>query len=320
MSAQKVIFVSAVAVMVLASSISFAADIQGSKDHPLITRFSGSEIIAYEAKAFDEYRLVLGPPARDANNNVVPSKSKDLEGKITRILYKCPKGRATLEVYRNYEKALKGAGCNILFACAKNQCGSLFKYTVPKSLHRYAMEGGDVRYLAAKLSRKVMDIYISIYIVEHTLMNDFMNHPMVQLDIIEMEPMEEELVTVDANAMADDIARAGHVALYGIYFDTNQATVKPESGPTLSEIAKLLQQNPPMKLYVVGHTDSTGGFDYNMDLSERRAQAIVKALVSDYGVAANRLTPKGVGFLAPVASNNVEEGRAKNRRVELVLE
>ncbi|MFC1896519.1 DUF4892 domain-containing protein [Thermodesulfobacteriota bacterium] len=310
---------SVAALMILASGMCLAADIQDSKDHPLVTRYSGSEIIEYEAKSYDEYRLVLGTPGRDANNNVVPSKSQHLEGKVTRILYKGPKGRSTLEVYRNYEKALKNAGFDTLFACSRDNCGGLFSYTMAPPLHRYAMEGGDTRYIAAKLSRKEGDVYVSLYIVEHTLMSDFMNHPMVQLDVVEMEPMDEGLVTVNAEAMADDITSVGHVALYGIYFDTNLAAIKPESAPALREMARLLRQNPDMSLYVVGHTDNVGGFEYNMDLSRRRAKAVAEALVSGHSIDGARLTPKGVGLLAPVASNETEEGRAKNRRVELVL-
>jgi outer membrane protein OmpA-like peptidoglycan-associated protein len=123
---------------------------------------------------------------------------------------------------------------------------------------------------------------------------------------------------VDADAMAKSIASQGTVALYGIYFDTGKAELKPESGPTLDEIAKLLQTETGLKLYVVGHTDSVGGFDSNMDLSRKRAQAVAQELGDKYGIARSRLKSAGVGFLAPVASNDDEEGRALNRRVALV--
>jgi outer membrane protein OmpA-like peptidoglycan-associated protein len=130
--------------------------------------------------------------------------------------------------------------------------------------------------------------------------------------------MEIGLVTVNADALAKDIARTGHVAIYGIYFDTGKADLKPESEPVLKEIAKLLQHNPELKLYVVGHTDNVGDLTYNMKLSQARANAVVEELVSKYGVDAKRLKAHGVGPLSPVVSNNTEEGRAKNRRVELV--
>jgi OmpA-OmpF porin, OOP family len=110
----------------------------------------------------------------------------------------------------------------------------------------------------------------------------------------------------------------GHIALYGIYFDTDKTDIKPESAPTLTEIAALLKQDARLTLFVVGHTDNVGGDDYNMDLSRRRATSVVTALTSQHGVDPKRLKPAGVGLLAPVAANHTEEGRAKNRRVELV--
>jgi outer membrane protein OmpA-like peptidoglycan-associated protein len=94
--------------------------------------------------------------------------------------------------------------------------------------------------------------------------------------------------------------------------------LKPESGPALAEVAAVLKGAPSLRLYVVGHTDSAGQAASNGELSERRAAAAVKALVERHGVAVDRLTPKGVGPFAPVGSNRTEEGRAKNRRVELV--
>jgi outer membrane protein OmpA-like peptidoglycan-associated protein len=130
--------------------------------------------------------------------------------------------------------------------------------------------------------------------------------------------MEGGLITVDAAALSSDIAATGHTAVYGIYFDTAKAEVKPESDAALKEIAKLLQQTPTLKLFVVGHTDSVGALASNMDLSKRRADAVVAALTAKYGVAAARLAAQGCGPLAPVGSNDTEDGRAKNRRVELV--
>jgi outer membrane protein OmpA-like peptidoglycan-associated protein len=108
------------------------------------------------------------------------------------------------------------------------------------------------------------------------------------------------------------------VALYGIYFDSAKAEVKPESQPALTEIAKLLGSNPKLKLHVVGHTDSTGEVAKNIELSRARAKAVALALTTKYSVPAWRLRAEGVGPLSPVASNADEGGRAKNRRVELV--
>ena len=130
--------------------------------------------------------------------------------------------------------------------------------------------------------------------------------------------METGLVKVDADALASEIDRTGHASIYGIYFDTDKAAVKPESEQALGEIAKLLEKRPDLKLYVVGHTDSVGSLDYNKDLSVRRAREVVKVLTGNYGVAGSRLRGEGVGPLVPVLANTTDGGRAKNRRVELV--
>jgi OOP family OmpA-OmpF porin len=118
--------------------------------------------------------------------------------------------------------------------------------------------------------------------------------------------------------MEKQIASMGKVALYGILFDFNKTEVKPESEAALVEIAKLLANRATLNVLVVGHTDAVGSFESNRTLSQRRADAIVAALVSKHKIAATRLFPVGVSFASPVATNSTEEGRAKNRRVELV--
>ena len=106
---------------------------------------------------------------------------------------------------------------------------------------------------------------------------------------------------------------------YGIYFDTDKATLKPESEPTLVEMAKFLKANAATKVFIVGHTDMQGGVERNQKLSQDRAASVVAALTGKHGIAKDRLTADGVGPLAPVAANDTEAGRAKNRRVEMVL-
>jgi outer membrane protein OmpA-like peptidoglycan-associated protein len=138
-----------------------------------------------------------------------------------------------------------------------------------------------------------------------------------RLDFVEKQPMTQQVVA-DAAALLADLSRAGHVVVHGIYFDTDKAVLRPESEAALSEIARLLQDNVDLKVFIVGHTDMTGDLAHNLDLSERRAAAVVTALVAGHGVSADRLAPRGVGPLAPVASNDTEAGRALNRRVEIV--
>lgn len=304
-------------VLLLATSVTFAhaqeEDKEGSNDHPLISRYPGSIISIYDAKQFDEYVLPLGKLEKGKL-----TKSQKLEGKVTQITYYAPEDRPTLEIYRNYEVALKRAGFETLFSGTSEELGDGWQDVFAAATSRAtenlgAYLSGKVRYLTAKLTRPEGDVYVALCVSL-----GWYSHAIVQLDVIEVKPMETGLITVNAEALATDITRTGHVAIYGIYFDTGKADVKPESEPAIKEIAKLLQQNPKLNLYVVGHTDNVGTLTSNMELSQRRAEAVVKMLISKYGIDTKRLNPAGVGPLSPVASNKAEEGRAKNRRVELV--
>jgi outer membrane protein OmpA-like peptidoglycan-associated protein len=135
--------------------------------------------------------------------------------------------------------------------------------------------------------------------------------------IVVEKGMTQEVVATAA-ALSGGLAGNGHVVVHGILFDTGKSDVKPDSAPALQEVAKLLKESPTLKVYVVGHTDNVGVLAANIDLSKRRAAAVVEALTTQYGIAAARLLPYGDGPYAPIASNDAEDGRALNRRVELV--
>jgi OmpA-OmpF porin, OOP family len=137
------------------------------------------------------------------------------------------------------------------------------------------------------------------------------------MTIVQKQGMAQDIVA-NAAVFANDINATGHAAVYGIYFDSGKSLIKPESAQAIGEIAKLLKDQPALKIFVVGHTDNQGGVEGNIKLSQDRAEAVLKTLVSEHGIAALRLRSYGCGQFAPVASNDSEEGRAKNRRVELV--
>jgi len=142
------------------------------------------------------------------------------------------------------------------------------------------------------------------------------NH-MYRMNIVEREIMKQEIVA-DASAMGNDLNATGHVSVYGIFFDSGKSEIKPESAEAITQISKLLADNASLNLYVVGHTDNVGTIDSNMKLSKDRADAVVNTLVSKHSIPATRLKAYGVASLTPVSSNDTEEGKAKNRRVELV--
>jgi len=208
-----------------------------------------------------------------------------IEGHYRQISYRLPDGAAEMsgtEMIRNYTNAVQAIGGEVMYE--GRYSGSM----------KIMVDGREVWLEVAPYGN-------SAY----------------RLDIVETQEMNQQVVA-DAAALLADLDRAGHVVLSGILFDTDKATIKPESKPALVEIAKLLHDNPKMEAFVVGHTDMSGSFEHNMQLSDQRAEAVVRTLVTDYGIAADRLTPRGVGPLAPVASNDSEAGRALNRRVELV--
>jgi OOP family OmpA-OmpF porin len=303
--------------------------VKGAKDHPLLSRFTDAKLVAYSMKEFDEVELVAG---KKVENKETFEKMQKVEGKLTRIKYCYPAERSSLEVMRNYQAALAKAGLSTIFACEKASCGNGFGDVMGNHVNDKGFSGeGDSdywgapfnygrlepRYLLASGKRSDGSIaYASIYVTPPT--SGKLGG--VYLEIVEPKAMETDKVSVNLNAgdLAKGLAADGKIALYGIYFDTNKADVKAESKPQLAEMAKLLQQDAGLKVYIVGHTDNQGTMARNLPLSQQRAEAVMKALVNDYKIAATRLSAKGIASYSPVATNDNDAGKAKNRRVELV--
>lgn len=298
-----------------------AADVKGSSDHPLVPRYEGSEIIKYHRAGFNAYKLMIakaGPGGFEKNT----AATLPLEGKVTRISYREPADRSVLEIFRNYEDALAKAGFQAVFKCEDAAaCGGRDFAFLNWGDDLYLTFGDyleDLHYLAARLSRPQGDVYVSLYAIKSASGGTDHDRTMVQLDVVELKPMEQKMVVLKADELNTDIVTSGRAAVYGILFDFDKADVKPESKPQLDEIAAFLKKAPELKVLIVGHTDARGDLAYNRTLSERRARAVVATLSKDYGIDAARLTPLGVGMAAPVASNRTDEGRARNRRVEIV--
>lgn len=209
------------------------------------------------------------------------------EGKFTFITYRVQAGaneQSGLAVVRNYENAIRQAGGTVV-----------------------ATDRDSKRWINGKLNVDGREVWVQAESGGY----------LVWLRIVEKVAMTQHIVA-DAASFANDLNRTGHAAVYGIYFDTGKAVVKPESKPAIDEVAKLLKSDANLKLWVVGHTDSVGKVDDNMRLASARADAVASELVSAHGIPAARIKGYGVGPLAPVAGNDAEDGRAKNRRVELV--
>lgn len=208
-----------------------------------------------------------------------------IEGRRYEVRYKIATGKASpgpLAIIRNHQQAVARIG----------------------GATRYE----DARYTTLQVARDGQEIWTQ---VDTAWGGGYM------LTIIEKQAMTQQVVA-NAEAFKAGLAASGHVEVPGIFFDTGQAVLKPESAAAVAEVATLLEASPTLKVYVVGHTDNVAALDLNTKLSQARADAVVQALVSTHGIAASRLVARGVGPLAPVASNDAEDGRAKNRRVELV--
>jgi len=254
------------------------SDSAGCKDHPLFPT------------RMPEYRLsackVEDFGVYEFWTTKGPKAKIPIEGRFTFITYAFTGQRAAepsaLAIVRNYENAIQKVGGTIL--------GSVPNWWVNGKIVKDGQETW------AQIER---------------------GNGTIWLRIVEKKAMEQYIVA-DAAALGNDIRSTGHAAVYGILFDTGKSSIKPESAQAVGEIAKMLKADASLKIHVVGHTDNVGGVDGNIKLSQDRAEAVLQALVRDHAIAAARLSAYGCGQFAPVASNDTEEGRAKNRRVELV--
>lgn len=317
----------ALALFALPAVPAFAADASGCKDVAGLKRFEGSSIALCEKKTFAEYTLATGPVRSydfDRNKGVYDDKL-DLEGRLVQTVYSVPKGPSSAEVFRNYKQELAAKGFRILFEAKQSDIGDGLQRVMEQGPggQVFGYSEKEARYLAATKEADGLTTHLGLYVVEYAdgynpVVNPVKGQVYVRLDALESGELKNQMVTVTAEHIAKGLDQSGKIALYGIYFDFNKATLQPQSRPTLDEVGRFLRDNPDEGIHVVGHTDSVGGVDFNQKLSYARAVAVARDLVGTYGINPARIRPAGVGLLAPVASNASEEGRAKNRRVELL--
>src|SRR4030067_1320224 len=248
------------AIFMVAALITAASNAIAENDgHPLITPFEGSYIEGQEVKEVDKQQLVIG---KVQQNGTV--KTEKIEGKITRIDYRDPDNLSSLERMRNYEQALKNGGFEIIYNCSKEECGPEIQI---ESIGFYPPE----RYLTAFLKKKEGNVWIGVFVAAGSWK---------KIKIVEEKPMETGMVKVTADILKKNILKDGHMAVYGIYFDTGKSDIKPESSETIKEIAALLQKNPSLQIYIVGHTDNASKLKDNMELSNKRAAVVVNELIA----------------------------------------
>lgn len=274
----------------------------------VIEPYPGSTLDQEDVREFDQYARIVGLDAEGR------SLTEALQGRITRQRYSNPAGRSSFEILANYRQALEGQGFAVDYACeGAAGCGN-------RGVGRLGIPGwnringinlgiaGDVRYLTASRIDPSGRAWVSVAVNP----SDHFVH------IVEQAGLQTGLVKITAEALSDDLSRTGKAVVDGIFFDTDSARLRPESDESLGQVAQLLAARPGLKLWVVGHTDATGSFARNLELSRARAAAVVSALVQRHGIDGERLEAHGVGPVAPAASNRSDDGRQLNRRVEIV--
>lgn len=273
-------------------------DAEGCKDHPLFTRFPGMHITGCDASQFDSRAFPVGPVKEGET-----AKPMVVEGPVQRISYGVNEGTkppSGLQIMRNFESAAKKAGGTIEGQYPGWCKGGYDTERMPD------MGNGCLSYaLTLKFQRGGKETWVFLQASE--------DEGEYSLTVSEREAMKQDIAV---NELVDKLAADGFVALY-ISFATGKATIEPDSLKTLDAAAAALKATGDVRIEVAGHTDNAGTADSNMRLSQQRAEAVAAALV-ERGVAASRLAAKGYGQTMPVADNRTEDGRAKNRRVELV--
>ncbi len=291
----------------------FASD-DAAQDHPAVSRYPGATIEKHDFKEYEEAQLILSKPYFDSKTrSYTADKLLPVEGRVTYLHYEIPSSASALQVFRNYQSALKRSGFTELYACNRpcydGNLGDLSELLKARDL--YLNGHADNQYLAAQRG----DTYVSLAV------NSFGSGGTTHawLFVIEKEKLDDgKMAVTGASPIAKALDANGRVDLYGFYFDTGRAQLKSGSEATLRELAQVLKDNPALQIDVVGHTDDVGSADANQNLSQARAQAVTAALAAQHGVEAARMTALGRGASQPVASNKTEDGRAKNRRVEIV--
>lgn len=301
------------------SGVQAKEDIAGSQDHPLVGRYEGSVITFHQVKEYEETMMLRAAIAREDRDNL-KAKSVSLAGKLTSIKYEGPAGRSALEVVRNYQQALESDGFTTVFFCRQADCGDNVGFWTAARGEIGLLTNWDTNtYALMKLDRSEGRVWVSIFAIEFGQNSGKPVKTQTAIRILEEKPIETgKIEIVKADKLAEKIGVDGRIALYGIEFDYDSAVVKASSAPQIAEVAAFLKSNPEASVLVVGHTDMTGAFDYNRGLSERRAAAVVAKLTGGHGISADRMFAVGVGPASPIATNRTEEGRAKNRRVEIV--
>ena len=281
-------------------------DKKGSADHPMFGRLQGAFINNYVTNNYAKTDLLAG--IKNNQYELTP-----VEGKLTYIEYRLPRGYSEYEVFRNYQQAFNKLGFKEMFHCQSKDCGKQSKLSSKLKLLSTIGKDENQFYTSYVLERPNGNIYAHNYVI------GFNGGLWTELKVVEAKSLNADRITFDADGLSKSIQATGHASLDGLLFKFDSDELLSESVPLLGELARYLDQHPKLNFYVVGHTDDQGKRSYNQALSDRRAQKVTQLLISSHNVSKSQVTPVGIGEYAPVANNQDIEGQKQNRRVELVL-
>lgn len=280
------------------------------RDHPLLQRFPGARVVRRDVRPLDEYWMPLGRLTGEGQ----AEKFEVIEGKWTHIEYTGPAKASVLEIAKHYETTLLKAGFDTLYTCKDEACGEGGR----KTNDDWWSTGERRRFIVARIPRPQGDVWVSVHAHAENA-TAMCGHDVDIIETRKASPSRRDSVdAVSAEAFARELVQNGHVRVPAIEFEKGTARLAPGSGKALEAIADLLSSQPELRLNIVVHTERTNDVSAGVQLSRRRAAAVIDALTKRYGVPARRLRPEGVGSLAPIAANRTDEDRARNRRVELV--
>lgn len=295
-------------------------DAEGTGDHPLLPRAAGSYIHDARSLEFASVELPAGPTSREG------TPKKTVEGAHDRLVYRFDDPETSLlRLYRSYLRNLEDRRYEIVFTgtgseFAAQSFGFLTQNRVISDCD--CPLNGETHYILARSEAENATIALTFH--GRATVGQGRPPVMVANVVVEEDPGDADLFFVaapepkDAETLESSLIADGRVVVDAILFDFGKADILPDSATALSIVADLLAQRPELRLMVVGHTDAVGGFDSNLKLSLDRAVAVVSWLRDRHGVSAERLLPAGAGPMSPVTTNRTDEGRARNRRVELV--
>ncbi len=300
------------AVMAFMAGAGAAMAAEKGQDHPAVSRYPGSQLKDYDFKEFEQGQLILSKPYHKGSDYVA-DKLLPVEGAVTYLHYEIDTSVSAFQVFRNYQSALRRSGFKELFVCERpcitDNLGNL--RTLLQARDLYLNGHQDIQYLSAQRG----NTYVSLAV--NSFGSGSGTHAWVF--VIDKGSLDDGKMAITGDSpIAKALASNGRVDLYGFYFDTGKAKLQPSSEKTLAELSQVLKDNPGLNIQVIGHTDNVGGDNANLALSQARAQAVSSALVTQKGIAPERVQSLGLGAGQPVASNTTEDGRARNRRVEIV--